>query len=76
MPSEWGPTSFVGSIAMSMAYAHVIAQSEDRYVDIAERASKMLSGAMFPGAAMVNALPICACSLSDLVCALPEDAGM
>ena len=60
MPLEWGPTSFAGSIAMSMAYAHEIDQSEDRYVDIAEKASNMLSGAMFPGAAMVNALPICA----------------
>ena len=60
MPLGWGRTSFAGSIAMSMAYAHEIAQSEDRYVDIAERAFEMLSGAMFPGAAMVNALPICA----------------
>ena len=45
---------------MSIAYAHETAQSEDRYVNIAERAVEMMSGAMFPGAVVVNALPICA----------------
>ena len=45
---------------MSMAYAHDIAESRDRYVDIAERAFEKMSSVMFPGAAVVNALPICA----------------
>ena len=60
IPLEWGPTSFVESIMMSMAYAHELSQSEDRTVNISERASKMLSAAVFPGAVIVNALPICA----------------
>ena len=54
---------------MSMAYAHETAQSDDRYVHIAERAFEMLSGAMFPGAAVVNALPICAWSSLFLILA-------
>ena len=52
---------------MSMAYAHDVSHSEDRYIDITEQAVGMLSGSVFPGAKLVNALPICACRDYQLV---------
>ena len=47
---------------MSMAYGHEIGQEGDRYVEISEQATAMLSASVFPGAAIVNAVPIRTCA--------------
>ncbi|KAA1476342.1 cytochrome P450 [Dentipellis sp. KUC8613] len=48
---------FAAATAMSVAYGHDIVSQHDRFVDIADRAFSMLSGAVFPGVMAVNAFP-------------------
>ncbi|THH06077.1 hypothetical protein EW146_g9722 [Bondarzewia mesenterica] len=45
------------SIAMAIAYDRVDPAKSDRFVHISEQANVMLSGAVFPGAALANAFP-------------------
>lgn len=47
---------------MSMVYGHEIGQEGDRYIEVSEQATAMLSASVFPGAAIVNTVPIRACA--------------
>ena len=53
---------YAAAIIMSMAYGHEVGQEGDRYVEISEQATAMLSASVFPGAAIVNAVPIRTCA--------------
>ncbi|TFK53786.1 cytochrome P450 [Heliocybe sulcata] len=49
---------YPGSIIMSIVYNYKVASENDHFVGISEKAVEMLSGSSFPGAAIVNGLPI------------------
>ncbi|THH14168.1 hypothetical protein EW146_g6132 [Bondarzewia mesenterica] len=48
---------YAAKIAMTIAYAHDVEPSGDRYIDIAERSVAMVSNSVFPGAVLVNVFP-------------------
>ena len=51
--------SLTGAIVINLAYGYEIAESNDRFVSLAEEISHRSSAVFLPGATLVNALPIC-----------------
>ncbi|EIW83661.1 CyP450 monooxygenase [Coniophora puteana RWD-64-598 SS2] len=49
--------TFTASTIMIVLYGYEIAPQGDRFAEIADTASEMLTNSFFPGAALVNALP-------------------
>lgn len=52
-------SSFATGLAMSIAYAHDVMDIHDPFVEASEEAIRMISLTTFPGAAMVNTIPMC-----------------
>ncbi|KAI0310502.1 cytochrome P450 [Amylostereum chailletii] len=50
-------SQYATSIAMSIAYAYDVRPGYDQYVAISQKAAAQVSGALFPGAMIVNAFP-------------------